>query len=90
MTYRPQRKQLTKPEGENNAHLCSMCVGFYYIFYAYYTAKFYLIYFDMDETVSIVKEDAIMESSDQQLSVGDICHVKQKRKLIEGRVITYG
>ena len=46
----------------------------------YYTAKFYLIYFDVDETVS----------TDKQLIVGDQCHIKEWRKLIEGRVVTHG
>ena len=82
--------QLTKSEGENDTLLCLMCVVFYCILYSYYTTKFYLIYFNVDETVAIAKEGAVMESLDQQFTVANKFHVKSRQKLTEGRVITHG
>ena len=38
--------------------------------------KFYLIYFDTDDTVSVVKKSAIVE---QCLEVGDYCQSRYKR-----------
>ena len=90
MTFQSQMNQLTKSEGKNDTLLCLMCVVFYCILYSYHTAKFYLVYFNEDETVATAKEGAIIESSNQQLTVGDKCHVKSRRKLIDGRVITHG
>ena len=91
MTFRAQFKQLTMSEGENNTlpYCTYMCVVFYYILYAYYTAKFYLIYFETDETVSIAKESSIVESK-EKLTIGNKCHVKHGRNVIEGLVVTHG
>uniref|UniRef100_A0A1X7V6Q0 Uncharacterized protein n=1 Tax=Amphimedon queenslandica TaxID=400682 RepID=A0A1X7V6Q0_AMPQE len=52
-------------------------------------APFYLIYFDVDETVSLIKASDLVESSDTLL-VGSDCHVKIKKKIYEGKVVTFG
>ena len=41
--------------------------------------EFYLVYFDVDETVTIVKKKSIVEATDKVLTAGDICHVKESR-----------
>lgn len=50
--------------------------------------EFYLIYFDTDETVSVVNKKAIVE--EKCLEVGDYCQVKVKKQVFKGRVVSYG
>ena len=53
------------------------------------TAPYYLIYFDEDETVAVVSASAISEAG-LSLEVGGSCYVREKGKMYEGRIITYG
>lgn len=50
----------------------------------------FLIYFKFDDSVSIVKEASLVKESDSTLEVGQICQVKEKKKIHEGQIITYG
>uniref|UniRef100_A0A1X7SNN5 Uncharacterized protein n=1 Tax=Amphimedon queenslandica TaxID=400682 RepID=A0A1X7SNN5_AMPQE len=50
---------------------------------------FYLVYFYEDETVSIIKAGDLVELPNS-LEVGSFCHVKVKKKVYEGRVVTFG
>ena len=49
--------------------------------------EFYLIYFDTDDTVLVVKKLAVVE---QCLEVSDYCQVNVQKKLFKGRVVSYG
>ena len=54
--------------------------------------RYYLIYFEEDETVSVVSGNCIveLESTERSLEVGVTCHVKEKGKVYKGRVVTHG
>ena len=53
-------------------------------------APYYLVYFPQDESVSIVKSGAIVEEPSCIKELGSTCHVKEKRKIHEGIIMTYG
>ena len=46
------------------------------------------MYFEQDETVSVVGASAVI--CETGVEVGGTCYVKEKKKLYEGRIITYG
>ena len=50
---------------------------------------FYLVCFMIDQTVSIIHGNAVIEEISKR-EVGSLCHVKEKSKLHEGKIITYG
>ena len=43
----------------------------------------------IDQTVSVIHGNAIIEEISKR-EVGSLCHVKEKSKLHEGKIITYG
>lgn len=47
---------------------------------------FYLVYFMIDQTVSVIHGNAVIEEISKR-EVGSLCHVKEKS---EGKIITYG
>ena len=51
------------------------------------TAAYYLVYFEVDETVSVVSASAVSEA---ELEVGGSCYVRVKGKLYKGSIVTYG
>ena len=57
--------------------LCLICI-----------AIIYLIYFDVDETVSVIKDVDLVELP-STLEVRSNCHFKIK-KVFKGRVVTFG
>lgn len=48
---------------------------------------FYLIFFTIDESVAVVRGKSLIE---QKLNVGNDCHVKEGKKVYDGRVIARG
>ena len=51
------------------------------------------MYFEEDETVSVVSAGSIVEWNSKTgslLDVGNACHVKEKGKVYKGKVVTYG
>ena len=52
-------------------------------------APYYLVYFMVDKTVSVIKGNAIVEENSDR-EVGKLCRVKEKSKLYEGKIVTYG
>ena len=66
-----------------------MCICIRYI----YAAPYYLVYFEEDDTVCVVSASAMIEADGKAglvLEVGGACHVKEKGKVYEGKIITYG
>ena len=82
MTYRAQLKQLAKTKGKDIWYNTLMLLNLYN-----FTEKFYLLYFETDKTVSIAKECAVIEPN---VEVGDRCHAKHGKGLVERRALAYG
>ena len=53
------------------------------------TAPYYLVYFEEDETVSIVGANAVSVTG-STTETGSICNVREKGKIYEGKIVTYG
>ena len=53
------------------------------------TAPYYLVFFKKDKTVAPTKASAIIEDA-EALKIGSVCHVKEKKKIYEGIVVTFG
>ena len=53
------------------------------------TAPYYLVFFKNDKTVAPTKASAIIEDA-EALKIGSVCHVKEKKKIYEGIVVTFG
>ena len=52
------------------------------------TAPYYLIYFEEDETVSVVGANAISVAG-SVTETGSLCKVRVKGKVYEGKIVTY-
>ena len=50
-------------------------------------AAYYLVYFEVDETVSVVSASAVSEAEKE---VGGSCFVRVKGKQYKGSIVTYG
>ena len=53
------------------------------------TAPYYLVFFKMDKTVAPTNASAIIEDA-KALKIGSVCHVKEKKEIYEGIVVTFG
>ena len=47
------------------------------------------MFFKNDKTVAPTKASAIIEDA-EALKIGSVCHVKEKKKIYEGIVVTFG
>ena len=52
-------------------------------------APYYLVYFMIDMTVSVINGNAIVEENFDR-EVDKLCHVKEKSMLYEGKIATNG
>ena len=52
-------------------------------------APYYLVYFEEDETVSIVSANAVSVAR-SGTETGSLCNVRVKGKVYEGKTVTYG
>ena len=52
-------------------------------------APYYLVFFKTDKTVAPTKANAIIEDA-KALKIGSVCHVKEKKQIYEGIVVTFG
>ena len=62
----------------------------YYIYIYNYIACFYLVYFEDEHCVSIVASKAIIASRIDQIKVGDKVHIKERGKVYNGTIASYG
>ena len=100
MSVRSQIKRFAKAKHRKSVFISSGCCNFFKrllldsapsiffvcVHFRIPTAAYYLVYFEVDETVILVSASLVSEA---ELQVGDSCFVRVKGKLYKGSIVTY-